>query len=81
MKNTTWQAHDPELTRRTPLRLAALAPLAETAWAAGRDLAGKRSQAGAARDAQAACYCAPFTAATGAKVLQAGPVEYAKLRR
>jgi len=27
MKNMIWQAHDPEFTRRTLLRLATLAPI------------------------------------------------------
>jgi hypothetical protein len=37
MKNHIWQAHDPEFTRRTLLRLAMLALLADTARAAGRN--------------------------------------------
>src|SRR4051812_10912768 len=41
MKNTIWQAYDPEFTRRTLLQLAALAPLAGTARAAGQEFAGK----------------------------------------
>lgn len=83
--------HDSELTRRTLLHLSALAgtggllqSIVGEAQAAGQQFAGKKvtfaSWGGAYQDAQAACYCAPFTTGTGAKVLQAGPVEYAKLR-
>jgi putative spermidine/putrescine transport system substrate-binding protein len=91
MTRTLWPAHDPEFTRRMLLRLGALAgansvlaSIPGGASAAGSEFAGKSvtfaSWGGSFQDAQAACYCAPFAAATGAKVLQAGPVEYAKLR-
>ena len=40
MKNQIWQAHDPEFTRCTLLRLATLALLAGTACAAGQEFAG-----------------------------------------
>jgi putative spermidine/putrescine transport system substrate-binding protein len=38
------------------------------------------SWGGSYQDAQKAAYCNPFAAATGARVLQAGPVDYAKFR-
>ena len=91
MTNAIWQAHDPTFTRRALLRAAGLAGVGGTlvglsgadASAAGK-FAGKSvtfaSWGGSYQDAQAACYCAPFAAATGARVLQAGPVSYAKLR-
>ena len=60
-----------------PRSLARLKP-------ANEQFAGKTvtfaSWGGSDQDAQASCYCAPFATATGAKILQAGPVEYAKLR-
>jgi hypothetical protein len=40
MKNQIWQAHDPEFTRCTLLRLATLALLAGAACAAGQEFAG-----------------------------------------
>ena len=91
MTETRWLTHDPEFARRTLLRLAALAgvngalaSIAGTAEAANEQFAGKTvtfaSWGGSYQDAQASCYCAPFATATCAKVLQAGPVEYAKLR-
>jgi putative spermidine/putrescine transport system substrate-binding protein len=80
-----------EFTRRTLLRLAALlgadgavASAPGIAYAAGQQYAGRTiafaSFGGAYQDAQVASFCAPFAAATGAKVLQVAPVEYAKLR-
>ncbi len=91
MKSRFFSAHDPEFTRRALLRLSVLAGIGGSlgattskADAAGGEFAGKNvtfaSWGGSYQDAQATCYCAPFTAATSAKVLQAGPVEYAKLR-
>ena len=41
MKRTIWQVHDLEFTRRTLLRLAALAPIAGTARAAEQEFVGK----------------------------------------
>ena len=72
-------------TRRSVLRGApALAGL----WAAGAhaaaDLKGKTvvfaSWGGAYQDAERACYCDPFAAATGARVVQDGPMNIAKFR-
>jgi len=72
-------------TRRSILRGApALAGL----WAAGAraaaDLKGKTvvfaSWGGAYQDAERACYCDPFAAATGARVVQDGPMSIAKFR-
>jgi putative spermidine/putrescine transport system substrate-binding protein len=51
---------------------------------AADDLKGKTvvfaSWGGAYQDAEKACYCDPFAAATGAKVLQDGPMNTAKFR-
>jgi putative spermidine/putrescine transport system substrate-binding protein len=91
MKSRLWQGHDPEFTRRTLLRAAGLAgtsaalvSLPGTGASAAQQFAGKSvtfaSWGGSFQDAQATCYCGPFSAASGAKVLQAGPVDYAKLR-
>lgn len=88
-----WQGHDPAFSRRALLRGLALAAgsgvvakgvmSADGARAAGR-FTGRTvafaSWGGSYQDAQAASYCAPFAAETGAKVIQAGPVNYAKLR-
>jgi len=72
-------------TRRLVLRgVPALAGL----WAAGAraaaDLKGKTvvfaSWGGAYQDAERACYCDPFAAATGARVVQDGPMNIAKFR-
>jgi putative spermidine/putrescine transport system substrate-binding protein len=87
MKHITWQSHDPEFSRRALLHLTGLAMAGalgpRMARAAG-EVAGKTitfaSWGGSYQDAQAKDYCAPFSAATGAKVVQAGPVDYAKLR-
>jgi putative spermidine/putrescine transport system substrate-binding protein len=87
-KPTDWQPHDPGLTRRVLLQAAGLAAAGATlggrSAAAAQEFAGKTvsfaSWGGSYQDAQDKCYCAPFAAASGAKVVQAGPVEYAKLR-
>ena len=57
-------------------------------WAAGAqaaaDLKGKTvvfaSWGGAYQDAERVCYCDPFAAATGARVVQDGPMDIAKFR-
>jgi putative spermidine/putrescine transport system substrate-binding protein len=77
-------------TRRAVLRAAGLASAGCAIGVFGgparaaQDFAGRSvtfaSWGGSYQDAEAASYCAPFAAATGAKVLQAGPMEYAKLR-
>jgi putative spermidine/putrescine transport system substrate-binding protein len=85
--------HDPEFTRRALLKAAsalgiggaALPMLGALAPAeAAKPLEGKSvtfaSWGGSYQDAQKVCYCDPFAAASGAKVLQAGPVDYAKFR-
>lgn len=84
MKSTIWHSHDSEFSRRTLLRVAGLAALPIAPAFAAESFAGKTvtfaSWGGSYQDAQKDCYCAPFSAGTGAKVLQAGPVDYAKLR-
>jgi putative spermidine/putrescine transport system substrate-binding protein len=91
LKNTLWQTNDPAFTRRALLHAAGLAgatgilaSVGDRAARAAQEFAGKSvvfaSWGGSFQDAQAACYCAPFAAASGANVVQAGPVEYAKLR-
>ncbi len=91
MKKMIWQAHDPGFTRRAVLRVAGLAgaggvlgSLGGKAASAAQQFAGRSvtfaSWGGSYQDAQTTCYCAPFAAATGANVLQAGPVDYAELR-
>ncbi|MEJ1974762.1 MAG: extracellular solute-binding protein [Acetobacteraceae bacterium] len=54
------------------------------ARAAAADLSGKTvvfaSWGGAYQDAEKACYCDPFAAATGARVVQDGPMNAAKFR-
>src|SRR6185437_9602040 len=90
MKNPTGsQSHDLGLTRRVLLQAAGLAAAGGTLGIsreahAAQEFAGKTvsfaSWGGSYQDAQDKCYCAPFAAASGAKVVQAGPVEYAKLR-
>lgn len=80
------QGHDPEFSRRALLLAGAagLTALGGRAGQAAPSYAGKTvtfaSWGGSYQDAQTKYYCAPFAAATGAKVLQAGPVDYAKLR-
>ncbi len=70
------------ITRRAALLGAAVAGLARPAWAA--DLKGTTvvfaSWGGAYQDAERACYCEPFAAATGARVVQDGPMNVAKFR-
>jgi putative spermidine/putrescine transport system substrate-binding protein len=91
MGKPMWPAHDPGLTRRAVMRAAglaglggALAPLGGGTAFGAQEYAGKTitfaSWGGSYQDAQAASYCAAYSAATGAKVLQGGPVDYAKLR-
>ena len=91
MNKPTWEPHDSGFTRRALLQAAgiaaaggALAPLASTPASAAGKYAGKTitfaSWGGSYQDAQAKCYCNPFEQESGAKVLQAGPVNYAKLR-
>jgi putative spermidine/putrescine transport system substrate-binding protein len=66
------------------LALGTLAPaLGSPAWAAG-EYAGKTivfaSWGGAYQDAQKICYCEPFAATSGARVVQDGPTDAAKFR-
>jgi putative spermidine/putrescine transport system substrate-binding protein len=76
-------------TRRTVLRGSAGVAGTITLGAGGRvlaaeDLKGKTvvfaSWGGAYQDAEKTCYCDPFARATGAKVLQDGPMNTAKFR-
>jgi len=90
MKQRFWESDDSGLTRRALLHAAGLAAagalpsLAATPAAAAANFAGKTvtfaSWGGSYQDAQAKFYCDPFAHASGARVLQAGPVDYAKLR-
>jgi putative spermidine/putrescine transport system substrate-binding protein len=73
-------------TRRTMLAgAAASAALPSAAWAQGaNDLKGTTvvfaSWGGAYQDAEKAAYCEPFAKATGATVVQDGPMNVAKFR-
>ncbi len=77
----------PEISRRrlitSVVGAASLAAISRAPRAAGR-FEGRRvvfaSWGGAYQDAEKAGYCDPFVRATGATVLQDGPVDYAKLR-
>jgi putative spermidine/putrescine transport system substrate-binding protein len=77
-----------QTTRRSLLRSAALlaagGAFAPAARAAGADLKGKTvvfaSWGGAYQDAEKVSYCEPFAAATGARVVQDGPMNPAKFR-
>jgi len=74
-----------KFSRRTLLQgAAALAATSSRAQAAAPDLHGKTvvfaSWGGAYQDAEKACYCDPFAAATGARVVQDGPMNNAKFR-
>jgi putative spermidine/putrescine transport system substrate-binding protein len=81
---------DPETgtTRRAMLRLSTLAlglspwsaALAQPSAALKGDTVVFASWGGSYQDAQRDCYCAPFSAATGASVVQDGPMNSAKLR-
>ena len=80
-------SHDPtgSLTRRGLLgTAAALAAGGGTRPAAAQDLAGTTvvfaSWGGAYQDAQRVCYCDPFAAETGARVVQDGPMNAARFR-
>ena len=71
------------LTRRATLG-AAIGALTPALAARAADLKGKTvvfaSWGGAYQDAEKACYCEPFAAATGARVVQDGPMNAAKFR-
>ncbi len=72
-------------TRRSVLRAASgLAVLGCGAAARAADLKGKAvvfaSWGGAYQEAERACYCDPFAKATGARVIQDGPMDAAKFR-
>ena len=72
-------------TRRRVLQgTTALALTKATAARAATDLKGKTvvfaSWGGAYQDAEKQCYCEPFAAATGATVVQDGPMNTAKFR-
>ncbi len=91
-KGTKLHSTDTELTRRVLLKATALGGAALTMGPAifGRnamaatDLSGKEmvfaSWGGVYQDAQKTAYCDPFSAATGATVIQDGPASGAKLR-
>ena len=75
----------PTATRRTVLLGAsALSSLWTAGARAAVDLKGKTvvfaSWGGAYQDAERVCYCDPFAAATGARVVQDGPMDIAKFR-
>jgi putative spermidine/putrescine transport system substrate-binding protein len=89
--NMIRHAHDSGLTRRALMAAvglaassSALAPFGSRSASAAGTFAGESvtfaSWGGAYQDAQNKCYCEPFEQASGAKVLQAGPVDYAELR-
>lgn len=86
-------AHDPEFSRRSllvaasALGLGGIMPAGLGAFSsahAAKEFEGKSvtftSWGGSFQDAQKEAYCAPFAARTGATVLQAGPMDNAKLR-
>ena len=80
--------HQSGLSRRNLLlgatTVAGLPLLRATRALAAPDFKGKTvvfaSWGGAYQDAEQTCYCDPFAAATGAKVLQDGPMNDAKFR-
>lgn len=76
--------HGYRLTRRTALGAALAASAAPVLPARAADLRGKTvvfaSYGGAYQDAEKVSYCDPFAAATGARVVQDGPLQTAKLR-
>ncbi len=80
--------HDPEFSRRALLAAAGALGLVGVAGPAARaqakPFAGKTvtfaSWGGSFQDAQKVAYCDPFAAASGATVVQAGPVDFAKFR-
>ena len=79
---------EPHLTRRLLLRLgaglSALSGFAAALPARAASLAGSTvvfaSWGGAYQDAERLCYCDPFAKATGARVVQDGPMDPAKFR-
>jgi putative spermidine/putrescine transport system substrate-binding protein len=80
--------HDPEFSRRAFLAaagaLSAAGALAPLSSARAKQFDGKMvtfaSWGGSFQDAQKIAYCEPFVTDTGATVLQAGPVDFAKFR-
>lgn len=84
-------SHDSEMSRRVFLKMSALAGTALStgllvggAAEAGVNLKGRQmvfaSWGGSYQDAQRVSYCEPFTKATGAEVIQDGPMNGGKLR-
>jgi putative spermidine/putrescine transport system substrate-binding protein len=83
-----WSGHDPEFSRRALLTAAGALGLAgivaPVGGARAKPFDGKSvtfaSWGGAFQDAQKVAYCDPFAAESGATVVQAGPVDFAKFR-
>src|SRR5215472_3397195 len=83
-----WSGHDPEFSRRALLTAAGALGLggllAQASSARAKPFNGKTvtfaSWGGSFQEAQKVAYCDPFAAESGATVVQAGPVDFAKFR-